>query len=63
MTVEARSAAASADPARSPVVAAHPPGRPGQGGHASRDPREPTRTSAASVRDDPVVIDLVTRAG
>jgi RNA polymerase sigma factor (sigma-70 family) len=63
MTVEARSAAASADPARSPVVAAHPPRQPGQDEHASRDPREPTRTSAATVRDDPVVIALVTRAG
>jgi RNA polymerase sigma factor (sigma-70 family) len=62
MTAEARSAAASADPARFPVVAAHHPGRPGQGGHVSRDPREPPRTSAATVRDDPVVIDLVTRA-
>ena len=63
MPAEASSDAAAADPARFPVVSAHSLGRPRHGGDGNRDLREPTGTSAATVRDDPMVIDLVTRAG
>jgi RNA polymerase sigma factor (sigma-70 family) len=62
MTAEARSAAAQSDPARSPAAAAHPPGQHRRSGHASRSSRAPARTGADPLRDDPVVIDLVTRA-
>ena len=61
MTTEAPSAEAPPDQARSPAAAAHPPRQHLRAGPASR--RAPTRTSADPVRDDPVVIDLVTRAG
>ncbi len=60
MTVEAPNVAASPDQVRSPAAAAHPPGQHRRGGPASR--RAPTRTSADPVHDNPVVIDLVTRA-
>ncbi len=63
MTAEARSAAAQSDPARSPAAAAHPPRQHRRSGHTSRGSRAPTRTDADPVRDDPVVTDLVTRAG
>jgi hypothetical protein len=63
MTAEARRAAAPADLGSSRVATAHPPGRHRRGGHTSRAARAPTRTGAGPVRDDPVVIDPVTRAG
>ena len=63
MTAEARSAAAPADQARSPAAVPHPPTQYRRSGPASRGHRALTRTSADPVRDDPVVIDLVTRAG
>ncbi|GEM_PF-93601 len=62
MTAEVDSAAAPPDPARRPVAAAHPPKRYRRGG-TSPVHLAPTRTGADSARDDPVVIDLVTRAG
>jgi len=61
MTAEAASAAVPPDQARSPAAAEHAPRPHRYAGPASR--RTPTRTSADPVRDDPVVIDLVTRAG
>ena len=63
MTAEARSAAAPADQARSPAAVPHPPAQYRRSWPASRGHRAPTRTSTDPVRDDPVVIDLVTRAG
>src|SRR3989442_6381283 len=62
MTAEARNAAAEPDPARSPAAAAHPPRQHRRSGHTSRGSRAPTRTGVDPLRDDPVVIDLVTRA-
>jgi RNA polymerase sigma factor (sigma-70 family) len=61
MTAEAVSAAAPPDPAGCPVAVAHPPRRRRRAG-TSAVYLAPTRTSADSRRDDPVVIDLVTRA-
>jgi len=61
MTTEAPSGAAPPDQARSPAAAEHAPRRHRRAAPASR--RAPTRTGAGPVRDDPVVIDLVTRAG
>jgi len=60
MTVEAPSAAASLDQVRSPAAVVRTPRQHRRGGPASRC--APTRTSADPVHDDPVVIDLVTRA-
>ena len=61
MTTEAPSAAAPPDQVRSPVAAEHVPRRHRRAAPAGR--RAPTRTSADPVRDDLVVIDMVTRAG
>ena len=61
MTTEAPSGAAPPDQARSPAAAEHAPRRHRRAAPASR--RAPTRTGAGPVRDDPVAIDLVTRAG
>ena len=61
MTAETCSAVAQPDPPRSPAALAHRPKRHRGGGHTSRGHRA-LRTSADR-RDDPVVIDLVTRAG
>ena len=63
MTAEAQSATAPPDQARSPAAVAHPPGRHWRSGPASRGHRASARTSTDQVREDPVVIDLVTRAG
>ena len=63
MTAQARSAAAASDPARSPAAAAHPPGEHRRSGHTSSGSRAPSRPGADPQRDDPAVIDLVTRAG
>jgi RNA polymerase sigma factor (sigma-70 family) len=59
MTAEARSAAARPEPPRSPAAETPTPGhrRRGHTGH-----RASAQTGADPVRDDPVVIDLVTRA-
>ena len=62
MTAEARSAAAQPDPARSPAAMAHPPRQHRRSGHTSRTSRAPTRPGGDPLRDNPVVIDLVTRA-
>jgi RNA polymerase sigma factor (sigma-70 family) len=62
MTAEAPSAAASSDQSESPAAVAHPPGQHWRSGPVSRGHRAPARTSTDPVRDDPVVIDLVTRA-
>ena len=63
MAAETRSAVAQPDPARSPAPAEYPPRQHRRGGPADRGHRAPPRTSADPARDDPVVIDLVTRAG
>ena len=63
MTAKARSAVAQADPGRSPVAAEYSPGPKRRGGDTSCLAHAPTRTGAGPVRDNPVVIDLVTRAG
>jgi len=55
-------AARQPNPVRSPAAVAHPPGRLRRGSHSSDGPRAPAQTGAHPVRDDPVVIDLVTRA-
>jgi RNA polymerase sigma factor (sigma-70 family) len=62
VTAEARSAVAPADQLRSAAAVTHSPAR-----HRPIEPvgggqRAPARPSANPVRDDPVVIDLVTRA-
>ena len=62
MTTQARAAMAQPDPARSSAPGAHLPRKPWRRGHTRRDPRPPTPTGADHARDDPVVIDLVTRA-
>ena len=62
MTAETDSTAAPHDPARYPAAAAHPAKRHRRGG-TSRVHLSPTPTGGGSRRDDPVVIDLVTRAG
>ena len=63
MTAEARSAAAPPDQARSPDAVAYLPRQGRRSGHTSGSHRALTRTSTDPVRDDSVVIDLVTRAG
>jgi RNA polymerase sigma factor (sigma-70 family) len=62
MTAEAPSATVRPDPARSPAPGAYPSKQRRRDGHTRRGPRAPTRTCAGPVRDDPLVIDLVTRA-
>ena len=62
MTAEAPTAAAPPDPAESPAAMAHPPGPRQRSGPADHGPRAPTRKDGDTVRDDPVVADLVTRA-
>ncbi len=62
MTDEAPSAAAPPDQVRSPAAVAHPSRQHQRTGPTSRGHRAPMRTSADKVRDDPLVIDLVTRA-
>ena len=62
MTAEAQSAAAPTDQVRSPAAVTHPRSQHPRLGTTNRGHRAPTRTSAGPVRDDPVVIDLVTRA-
>jgi RNA polymerase sigma factor (sigma-70 family) len=62
MTTDAPSTEEPPDQARSPASAAHPPRQHRRAGPASRR-EEPTRTSSHPARDDPLVIDLVTRAG
>jgi RNA polymerase sigma factor (sigma-70 family) len=63
MTAKAHGVAGQADPGRPPVAVASLPGqhRRDEGHQPCR--RAPTRTGADPVRDNPVVIDLVTRAG
>ena len=61
MAAGARSAVAPPGEAGSPVAVPQSPGQHRRIGPASRDRRTP-RPSAEPVRDDPVVIDLVTRA-
>ena len=61
MTATADSVVAEPDPARSPAAAAHPSGHQG-GGRTGQHSGAPGRTRAHPARDDPVVIDLVTRA-
>ena len=61
MDAGARSAVAPPGQAGSSAVVPHSPGQHRRIGPASRDRRTP-RPSAEPVRDDPVVIDLVTRA-
>ena len=63
MTPEPRSAAAVHGQAGSPAAVAYPPAQHRRSGPASRGHRVPPRTSTDPVRDDPVVVDLVTRAG
>ena len=60
MTTKAPSTVAQADAERPSAAVACPPVR--RGGPADRDPWAPTRTGADPVRDNPVIIDLVTRA-
>ena len=59
MTSEAACAVAPSDPASSPTAMAYLPRQYQRSKHASRGP---LATDANQVRDDPVVIDLVTRA-
>jgi RNA polymerase sigma factor (sigma-70 family) len=63
MTAKARVVAAQADPGRSLVALAVPQGGTGAEGDTSRAARALTRTGDDPVRDNPVVIDLVARAG
>ncbi len=62
MTTKAPSTVAQADTERPSVAVAYPPVRRLRGGPANRSPWAPTRTGADPVRDNPVIIDLVTRA-
>ncbi len=62
MTAKAPSTVAQADTERPTVAVAYPPVRCRRGGPANRGPWAPTRTGADPVRDNPVIIDLVTRA-
>ena len=62
MTATADSVVAEPDPARSPAAAAHPSTQQRDGRHTGQHSRVPRRTRAHPARDDPVVIDLVTRA-
>ena len=62
MTAKAPSTVALADTERPSVAVASPQVRRRRGAPASRGPSTPTRTGADPVRDNPVIIDLVTRA-
>ena len=62
MTTKAPSTVAQADTERPSVAVAYPPVRRQPGGPANRGSWAPTRTGADPVRDNPVIIDLVTRA-
>ena len=62
MTTTAPSTVAQADTERPSVAVAYPPVRRRHGGPANRGPWAPTRTGADPVRDNPVIVDLVTRA-
>jgi RNA polymerase sigma factor (sigma-70 family) len=63
MAAEVRSAAAPRRQATSPAAVAHPSRQRWRSGPTSRGYGASRRTSADPVHDDPVVIDLVTRAG
>jgi hypothetical protein len=62
MIAEAPTATAQPDPAWSPAGAAHLPGQHWCQGNPNRGPRALRQAGADPVRDDTVVIDLVTRA-
>lgn len=62
MTTKAPSAVTLPDMERPSVAVAYPQVRRRRGGPANRGPWTPTRTGADPVRDNPVIIDLVTRA-
>jgi RNA polymerase sigma factor (sigma-70 family) len=62
MTTKAPSRVAQADTGRPSVAVAYAPIRRRRGGPADRGLRAPTRTGADPVRDNPVIVDLVTRA-
>jgi len=62
MTAEAPRATVPPSPARSATARADLSQRRRRNGRTRRGPRVPTRTGAGPVRDDPLVIDLVTRA-
>jgi RNA polymerase sigma factor (sigma-70 family) len=62
MTGEAPSATVQPDPARPPAAVEHPYRQHRRGGHTRPGHRATIRTGASPVRDDPVVIDLVTDA-
>ena len=62
VTTGARTAIARPDPARSRAAVAHLPAQHRRGGHPNRGSRALRPTGAGRVRDDPVVIDLATRA-
>jgi RNA polymerase sigma factor (sigma-70 family) len=62
MTTKAPSTVARADTERPSVAVAYPPVRRLHGGPANRGPWAPTPTGADPVHDNPVIIDLVTRA-
>ena len=62
MTAEAPSATTRPDPAGSSAVRAHPSKQRRRDEYTRRGPRAPTRTGAGPVRDDPLLIGLVTRA-
>jgi RNA polymerase sigma factor (sigma-70 family) len=62
MTGEAPSATVQPDPARPPAAVGYPYRQHRRDGHTRPGRRAPTRTGADPERDDPVIIDLVTRA-
>jgi RNA polymerase sigma factor (sigma-70 family) len=62
MTTKAPSTVAQADTERPSVAVAYPPVRHRRGGPANRGPWAATPTGADPVRDNPVIVDLVTRA-
>ncbi len=62
MTAEARSATVPPDPAMSPAAVAHPPGSAGAVGSPAAATMHRCERALTPVRDDPAVIDLVTRA-
>ncbi len=62
MTTKAPSTVAQADTERPSVAVAYPTVRRRHGGPANRGPWAPTPTGADPVRDNTVIIDLVTRA-
>jgi RNA polymerase sigma factor (sigma-70 family) len=62
MTAEASSSVTQADTEMPSGAGAHSPARRRHGGPAHRGPRAPARTGADTVRDNPVLTDLVARA-